>query len=160
MGRFAEADSAYQRAIQLDSTVVITEVSRALMLDLGHYEDMVRLGEKYKSPWGEVIYAFAKLGRRAQADSVLKMNQARNRSPDTRSRRSLGDEVLAYIGVGDTTRALDALDREKGGMMRQPGRSLSDPLFDPIRTSPRFAAYVRRLGLDPKILATGKGGRP
>ena len=160
MGHSADADSAYQRAIQLDSTVVITEVSRALMLDLGHYQEMISLREKYKSPWGEVVYALAKLGRRARADSVLKLNQARNRSPDTRSRRSLGDEVLAYIGVGDTTRALDALDRETGRFIRQPGRSLSDPLFDPIRMSPRFAAYVQRLGLDPKILATGKGGRP
>jgi len=160
MGRYPEAENALRRAIRLDSAVVVAPSVRQLMLDLGHYDEVVRLGEKYKAPWGEVIYALAKLGRRGQADSVLREAQTRNGSPDARYRGSLADEVIGYIGVGDTARALDALDREKGKRMQQPARSLSDPLFDPIRASPRFAAYVRRLGLDPKILATGKGGRP
>jgi len=152
-GRPTDADSTFQHALTLDTGIVHSSTARQVLLDLGRYEDVVRLGEKYKTPSGEVVYALMKLGRRVQADSVLKEVRSRQQ-------KSLSDQIIASLAVGDTASALNALDNEKGPKIRQFARSLSDPLFDPMRTSPRFAAYVQRLGLNPKILATGKGGRP
>jgi hypothetical protein len=75
--------------------------------------------------------------------------------------KSLVDQVVASLGVGDTAAALNALDQEsKAPHPRSTGRTLSDPIYDPIRSSPRFAAFVRSLGFNPAVLATGKGGRP
>ncbi len=152
-GHPVDAERTFQHALTLDSGIVRSPTARQVMLDLGKYEDVARLGEKYKIPWGEVVYALMKLGRKAQGDSVL-------REVRSHQQKSLSDQVIASLAVGDTASALNTLDGEKGPNPRQPARSLSDPLFDPIRTSPRFAAYVQRIGLNPKILAAGKGGRP
>ena len=150
---------AIRRAIRLDSGVINAPVARQVLLDIGRYEDVVRAARKLHLPWGEAVYALVKLGRRAEADSVAREGLSQQAKGGT-GLGSLSDLVIAAIGLGDTASALDALDRERGPRPRYPTRSLSDPLFDPIRGSPRFAAYVARLGLDPKILAAGRGGRP
>ena len=55
--------------------------------------------------------------------------------------------VHAYLGTGDNDRALDALERayhEHSNIVRF---LKTHPLFDPIRSHPRFAALSRRVGL-------------
>jgi serine/threonine-protein kinase len=160
VGELAQADSAINRALQLDSGVLQAPVARQVLIDLGRYEDVVNAAKRFHRPFGEAVYALVKLGRRAEADSVARVGLQLLASRQGAGLGPLSDEVISGIALGDTGRALSALDRERGKFIRYPGRSLSDPLFDPIRGSARFASYVVRLGLDPKILAAGKGGRP
>jgi hypothetical protein len=65
-----------------------------------------------------------------------------------------------YLGLGDTARALDAmhlgLDRGEPIAAFHP---LSAPMYDPVRASSRFATLLRRVGLDPAVLAAPRGGR-
>jgi hypothetical protein len=66
--------------------------------------------------------------------------------------------AYAYLGLGDTSRALGALeDAVRTGV---PVIPLSDPMFDPLRASERFAAVVRRFELDARTFTSATGGRP
>jgi hypothetical protein len=66
--------------------------------------------------------------------------------------------VPAYLGLGDTTQALAALERaadRDGDLMLAmvPG----DMIWNPVRSSPRFAAVLRRMNLDPALFASPRG---
>jgi hypothetical protein len=65
-----------------------------------------------------------------------------------------------YLGLGDTTRALDALDRAAsadGDLVLAP--AINSPMFDAVRGSARFAAAMRRFNLDVSRVTAPDGGR-
>ncbi|HEX7123505.1 MAG TPA: protein kinase [Gemmatimonadaceae bacterium] len=65
-----------------------------------------------------------------------------------------------YLGLAERDSALTYLERgaERGEPVAS-FNSLSAPIFDDVRSDPRFARLVTRVGLDPAVLATGIGGR-
>jgi TolB-like protein/DNA-binding winged helix-turn-helix (wHTH) protein/tetratricopeptide (TPR) repeat protein len=55
---------------------------------------------------------------------------------------------LVYVGLGETDKALDWLERayqERSGPLLELN---VDPMFDPLRGDPRFAAILRKMGLE------------
>jgi hypothetical protein len=61
--------------------------------------------------------------------------------------------AYAYLGLGDTARALSELETAARTGER-PYITLADPMFDPVRRSPRFAAVLRVLGLDERLFTS------
>ena len=65
-----------------------------------------------------------------------------------------------YLGLGDTSRALSALEKAAAGdgdlVLSQ---IVSSPHLDQIRQSPRFAAVLRRFNLDVARVTAPDGGR-
>jgi Flp pilus assembly protein TadD len=58
----------------------------------------------------------------------------------------------ALLGIGDSTRALAALERALDAREMWPSFfSMLEPMYDPVRHSARFATLVRRVGLDPAL---------
>jgi hypothetical protein len=56
--------------------------------------------------------------------------------------------ALAMLGAGDTTKAVEALERATEANELWPSvLSFRDPIFDPIRGTPRFRLVLQRLGL-------------
>jgi hypothetical protein len=56
--------------------------------------------------------------------------------------------ALTYLGLGDTATALSALERATAaGEIWTSTNLVSDPLFAPIRDSPRYRSLVQRIGL-------------
>lgn len=85
----------------------------------------------------------------ATEDRASARLRARNLEKD-RGRTSFAESTvsLAYLGAGDTARALDALERAAD--IHEPlsfSLSLSHPMFDLLRNSPRFSEVARMYGV-------------
>ena len=69
--------------------------------------------------------------------------------------------LTLLMALGDTARALDEMERLTDAREIWPVYvSLSERVFDPVRRNARFAAIVRRVGLDERIFTSPTGGRP
>ena len=88
-------------------------------------------------------YGLAVAGREREA-RVLQVEL-----DELRSRRHVESyaEALIHLGLGDHERALAALERAYHERSWQLMWLPSWPLFDPLRSTPRFGALIERLGL-------------
>lgn len=89
-------------------------------------------------------YLYARRGQQARALSVL----ARLEEHARRNGVGSADLAVVYMGLGKTTLALDWL--ETAARQRESWMVFlrADPMFDPLRSEPRFEALVRKVGLD------------
>lgn len=95
-----------------------------------------------------------------------------NREPGLRLTQMLGGALedtgdrprilfSLLMALGDTARAIDEMERlTDAGEFWPVYVSLSERVFDPVRRNARFAAVVRRVGLDERIFTSPTGGRP
>ena len=93
-------------------------------------------------PWETAILAYihGRMGRTQEARTLMSQLLARKDAPPY-------FVALAYVGLGDNDQAFRWLDKalqERSGPFNEVN---ADPLFDPLRTDPRFAALLRRMGL-------------
>lgn len=57
--------------------------------------------------------------------------------------------AVVFAGLGDTTRTLDALERaERNHEFWASYNRVADPMYDIVRKSARWAALVKRAGVD------------
>jgi hypothetical protein len=92
------------------------------------------------------------LGRLGQPGDARKVIASLEALPRDVARRDAG-LAYAYLGVGDTARALSAMERAAAG----DGDLLfalapTDDTFDGVRASPRFAAIVKRFNFDVALV--------
>ncbi|MEP7344561.1 MAG: tetratricopeptide repeat protein, partial [Gemmatimonadaceae bacterium] len=96
---------------------------------------------------GMLGYAYAQSGDRARATTILKEVE----QGAARGRYTVPVARVA-LGLGDTTKALDWLERavaqHDNSFSEEP---LGSSIYDPLRGSARFAAIVRQVGLDPAL---------
>lgn len=110
-------------------------------------ERAVLLSDRSPAVIGVLVRAYAHAGRRGEALRLL---------AELKRRRQVGYVptaafVNAYLGLGDNEQAFVWLDnacREKSPIL---GLLKVHPHFDPIRSDPRFADLLRRVGLDQEI---------
>jgi TolB-like protein/Tfp pilus assembly protein PilF len=142
--RYPEAVVAIQRALQLapDTAVPLAAYLGATYYLLGDYEAARRSCERRpQEPESQTCLAmlYAKLGRSADAQRELLQQQ-----------RTQGDGnayayAVVYAQWGDASRALAWLDKAMALHDSSLARLKTDPLLDPLRSEPRFAALVRAL---------------
>jgi eukaryotic-like serine/threonine-protein kinase len=160
-GQFDSALAIGRHARELDPGLILGRTIGAMdLIDAGRPAEARALvtGLDASPPWrGQVAYSLGEAGDTAVARSVVREIE---RLP---AGTWLLHTALVYasLGVPDTSRALTELERAVAARETTPSwNSLSDRMFDPVRSSARFAAVVRGFGLDPAIMTSSNGGRP
>jgi TolB-like protein/Tfp pilus assembly protein PilF len=118
-GAFAEATPEFQRAITLSPDIT-----------------------SYKGALG---YAYARAGQSAEARKLL--NELKEQSK--RRYISWYDFALIYVGLGEKDQAFACLEKAYEQRDRRLILMKVYPLLDPLRSDPRFADLLRRIGLPP-----------
>ena len=163
MNRHREAVIELDRALEIDSDSAPPVLFMAVQANLLAGDTtraarfLQRLWERTPAWRGSAGLLYADLGNRAKALSVARELEL---NPD---RFSVGVATASIIhsALGDTARALDLLERATdAGDIWPTSYSLSEREVDPLRRSERFAAIVRRVGLDERIFTAPNGGRP
>ncbi len=114
------------------SAEAIPNLERAVALSHGNFAST-----------GVLIRAYARAGRRRDALALLAQLQARRKSGYVPAAAFIN----AYLGLGDREQAFYWLEQaynEKSNILQY---VRTHPYFDPIRSDPRFADLIRRVGL-------------
>jgi hypothetical protein len=159
--RYDEGIAMAQRSVELDSGANNpARLVHALILHATNDNDGARklLGASAVIspqilPWRG--YLIAVTGDRVGAKTFIDQREA------VRGHDSFTNLTIAwtYLGVGDTTRALDAL--EQAVRAREPlpfSVPFSMPAYDPLRRSTRFAAVIKGYGMDPAAFGVATSG--
>lgn len=148
--RYEEAIKHYQRALELNPRFERGHVAMGMAyVQLGKHEEAIAEIKQAISLRDEIRntaalgYAYAVAGKRAEARKVI----------DDLVELSKGEYVRTfyiagiYAALGERDQAFAWL--EKAYQDRHPQMTLIgvDPAFDPLRSDPRFAALLRRVGL-------------
>lgn len=149
LGRDDEALVESRRAFDLDSAAAGARGFVPLaMLHAGHPDEARRVTGRVAvvppySGVGVAAYVLGAAGDRAGATATIHVLETR-----ARGEWSVATALAyAYLGLGDTARALSALETAVRAGER-PYIPFVDPMYDPVRRSARFAAVVRRYGFD------------
>jgi hypothetical protein len=134
-----------RRALDNDSTNMTSLGLGALVRLANNLPDEARdLANRSPPAFMSTEYVIAKSGDPAEARQRLKVLDAKVPQPwMAESRRA-----FAYLGLGDTARALSALERATDGReIWHLDYGMADPIYASIRGSDRYRALLRRLGL-------------
>jgi eukaryotic-like serine/threonine-protein kinase len=149
LGRLDEAIAQSKATYEIDSTLVPAIDLSALAYGAAkRYDEAIRRGRHFRAfaPPMSANLAFL-LGQAGMRDSAMAMAREMEARPRTGSSEIV--IAYAYLGVKDTARALDELERATDLHGIWPSYTpLCSYQYDQLRSSPRFAALVRRVGLD------------
>jgi eukaryotic-like serine/threonine-protein kinase len=147
----APAKELARRAAELDPMYFFpVMVDGWADLEVGKFRDAIPALKKAKAmespPFVTAYLAFAygAAGDRAAAMAELAELEKMSRNGSVLP----FNKALVYLGLGDHARALDNLERALAAdsqMMAWIGR---DAIFDPIRSEPRFAALLKKMGVN------------
>jgi cytochrome c-type biogenesis protein CcmH/NrfG len=98
-------------------------------------------GQRAPAILGLLAMAYAGQGRSGDAQHILDELKARSRAETVPP----GAIALAYIGVGDSAGAIASLEQVLESHDNYAIFIVVDPLMDPLRSEPRFAALAERI---------------
>jgi tetratricopeptide (TPR) repeat protein len=153
---------AGRRAVEIDSTLPVTRFmlgAAYLQADripeaISELEAAARLDTASVQALGLLGYAYAKSGDTKRAADLAK-------SLESEVGRMSGASAAAarvYLGLGDNAHALTLLERAVNDHDSFfSSESMSERFFDSVRGDARFAAIVRRVGLDSRLTRVAAG---
>jgi adenylate cyclase len=148
--RIDEAVAEGQRTLQLDVNFqYLTPPLAGAYLAKGKFEEALALYEKAQEvthfPSSGMALTYSRLGRLADARRILDQLLAK-----ARTYYFPGDSIAAvYVALGNKDEAFRWLERAFEEHSYPLYTFLFDPEFRPLRSDPRFADLLRRIGVDP-----------
>jgi TolB-like protein/tetratricopeptide (TPR) repeat protein len=136
-----------RRALENDSNNMPSIGNGALvMLAIKRPDSARALADRALPVFSIKEYLIAKSGDLATARQGLEKLDAQRPQPWMAETR----RAYTYLGLGDTAKALSAMERALDAKEDWPGPfAVVDPMFDPVRKSARFREILRRIGLAP-----------
>ena len=122
----------------------------ASYLQLGRYDEAIdginRWAARDEGPWALTLKAvvYGRSGHAEEARRALAKLEQISRSRADRTATLL----VAYSGTGQKGRVIDLLQRAYSEHSNAVVQIKVDPMYDPIRSDPRFKDLLRRLGLE------------
>jgi serine/threonine protein kinase/Tfp pilus assembly protein PilF len=148
--RYGESLTQLQKAAELDPNYPFVSLLFGFYYTHeGKSPEAIRALQKshdlFSAPWSHarLAYGYAKAGRRAEALAIL--DSLRNQS----QKAYVASDIVAsvYVALGDKEKAFEYLEK---GYQERAGWMLwlkVDPIWDPIRSDPRFDVLLRRMKL-------------
>ena len=162
--RYDESVEQSQKTIAMDPYFAVAhyQLGQALERKRKHDEAIAEFRRAIELSGGNTTFesnlanAYAVSGRKEEAMKIVKDLESRQ-SRDS----STGSNIaLIYVGLGDNARAMIWLN--KAYQARFNPSILLRPVFDPLRSDPRFQDLLSRIGLpsrDPVTKQTGQAGK-
>ena len=151
LGRYEEAFQQVRKQLEMDPHSYYALWGMAdLYAFTGQYDKAVSayretLAITPGNPYivARLCYALGMDGRRSEALKLLREMQQNHKGKYL----SAGLESLAYIGLGDKPRALEAVEKAYQDRSLQV-MALQEPFYDSLRSEPRFQAIAKAAGLN------------
>jgi TolB-like protein/DNA-binding winged helix-turn-helix (wHTH) protein/Tfp pilus assembly protein PilF len=149
--QYEKAIEQYRSVLELDPTYNrAREEMIPSYLELGRYDDAIdeinRLAARGEAPglWAWEAAVYGRSGRAAEARRALaKVEQIARSRPDRYAML-----LVAYSGTDHKERVLDLLERAYAEHSPVVAQIKTNPIYDPIRSDPRFQELLRRVRLD------------
>lgn len=149
--RYDEAVSQFERTLDLDSGYAMTHAMLGLTYAFKSMPERavaeLVLARKAGGDRPDLIalhgYALARAGHAGEAlatiDDLHRVSKPRDPAPYLKA--------LVYVGLGDKDRAFESLLKAVDARAWELPVLKANPMFDPLRSDPRFAPLLDRLGL-------------
>src|SRR5205814_565902 len=147
--RYDEAIRTCQKSLELDpnhfggplNLGVVYEAKGMHDEAIKQFEKSIAIGGRTSGVLAVLAHAYATSGRQAEAQKML----AELNEMSKQAYVSSYDLAILYVGLGDKDRALERLNKayeERAGFIIYLN---VEPVFDPLRSDPRFAELVRKM---------------
>jgi Tfp pilus assembly protein PilF len=148
--RYEEAITQLQQVLEMERNFPRAHIIIFAFIEAGKVDaalrDIAESKELQDGPftWMLNAYAHGRAGHKEEAKRYIRKLETE------RSKRYInsGKMFIAYLGYGDKKQALDWIERGVGERSSSLVYLKVDPVYDPLRSEPRFQAVLSKMGLD------------
>ena len=151
--QYDQAIQEEQKALELDPNFITTYawlgrayVQKSVYKEgIAAFEKALAISPGNTNALSDLGHGYAAAGRRAEAQKVLdkldELSKQKYVSPT--------GVAMIYAGLEDKDKAFEWLEKAYGERAFSLASYIKDPMFDPLRSDPRFADLLRRMNLQP-----------
>jgi len=149
--QYDRAIAQFRSVLDMDPNFSRAQMIRRAYVEKGMFAEALALTEKLPPVdpepwyWASLAHTYGRAGRQKEArDALRRLLHLRRRRPIDPM-----ETAFAHVGMGNGDLALSSLEQA----YEQHSSGLTalkvDPVYDPLRTDPRFQDLLRRVGLAP-----------